>query len=149
MKNWALIVDGLVREITDIDPQGRFHPSMQWVLCGDEVVPGWTYSGAAFSAPAGPDLGKLKADSIAQVRALRTAVFSTLAGIQSQSLASGDTDTAKAICGLQESLKLLPEIDLSACLSQDDINTTFTQAWKAIAALAPAAVQTAFREVLG
>lgn len=27
---WALIVDGVVWEITDIDPNGRFHPS----LCG-------------------------------------------------------------------------------------------------------------------
>ncbi len=50
---WALIADGVVAEITDIDPAGRFHPSLQWQPvdqtggCG----PGWVWDGLTFSAP--------------------------------------------------------------------------------------------------
>jgi|SRR5690554_5420881 len=37
---WARIVNSAVAEITDIDPAGRFHPSIRW-----EVVPSGTESG--------------------------------------------------------------------------------------------------------
>lgn len=42
---WVNIQDGLVREITKLDPEGRYHPSLLWVDIGDneqEVLPGWT-----------------------------------------------------------------------------------------------------------
>lgn len=42
---WALIQDGTVAEITDIDPAGRFHPSIQWVACADDAKPGWQFDG--------------------------------------------------------------------------------------------------------
>lgn len=45
---WALIVDGVVWEITDIDPNGRFHPSLLWVECGDDVEVGYLYDGKKF-----------------------------------------------------------------------------------------------------
>jgi hypothetical protein len=48
---WARIEDGTVAEITNIDPAGRFHPSLVWVTCNSEVEPGWLYDGAAFTAP--------------------------------------------------------------------------------------------------
>ena len=48
---WALIIDGRVTEITEIDPAGRFHPSLVWVECGPEVESGWQYDGEAFSPP--------------------------------------------------------------------------------------------------
>lgn len=48
---WARIENGVVAEITDMDPAGRFHPSLQWVICNDEVRPGWGYVGQAFAAP--------------------------------------------------------------------------------------------------
>jgi len=51
---WALIIDTqdehgnelnrYVHEITDIDPTGRFHPSLVWVECGDEVTQQHHYS---------------------------------------------------------------------------------------------------------
>ncbi len=51
---WALIVDGQVREITDTDPAGRFHPSLHWVPCDGETRPGDVWTGEAFAlAPAG------------------------------------------------------------------------------------------------
>lgn len=49
---WALIIDGTVREITEIDPVGRFHPSLEWIACASTVVPGDRYVGDGFvSAP--------------------------------------------------------------------------------------------------
>lgn len=48
---WALIVDGVVWEITDEDPKGRFHPSLLWVECGDDVEVGYLYDGQKFIFP--------------------------------------------------------------------------------------------------
>lgn len=48
---WALIVDGMVWEITEIDPADRFHPSLVWVECDGSVKPGDLYDGGAFKTP--------------------------------------------------------------------------------------------------
>ena len=96
-----------------------------------------------------PGLADFKAAAIAQVRAMRVPVFATLAGIQSQALANGDTATALAISGLQDKLKALPQIDLSACQTQDDIDAAFVAGWMGIVAAAPANVVSAFNGVLG
>ncbi|SDC64515.1 Phage tail assembly chaperone protein [Pseudomonas guariconensis] len=52
---WALIVDGAVREVTEIDPAGRFHPTLTWVGCGAEVAPGDRYDDGAFWPPLAAD----------------------------------------------------------------------------------------------
>jgi len=49
---WARIENGTVAEITDLDPAGRFHPSLAWMACGAGVKPGWLYDGQSFAAPA-------------------------------------------------------------------------------------------------
>ncbi|MGO0694427.1 hypothetical protein ACTORG_13155 [Pseudomonas guariconensis] len=46
---WALIVDGVVVETTDIDPVGRFHSDLTWLPCGEAVQPGWLCQGDEFS----------------------------------------------------------------------------------------------------
>ncbi len=51
---WARIENGTVAEITDIDPTGRFHPALKWLVCGKDVVPGWNYDGQTYEAPARP-----------------------------------------------------------------------------------------------
>lgn len=33
------------------DINGRYHPSIRWTPCADEVSPGWTFDGAVFSPP--------------------------------------------------------------------------------------------------
>lgn len=50
---WARIEYGAVVEITDIDPEGRFHPSLEWVqLDGRKNVQlGWLYTDGEFSEP--------------------------------------------------------------------------------------------------
>lgn len=47
---WALIDNGRVVELTSEDPAGRFHESLNWVACSDEVQIGWLYSSGVFSA---------------------------------------------------------------------------------------------------
>lgn len=41
MSLWALIVDGRVHEITDIDPADRFTPDLDWRACAGDVNVGW------------------------------------------------------------------------------------------------------------
>lgn len=48
---WALIDNDEVREVTDIDPEGRYHEAFVWVACPANVCVGWLYSGGSFSAP--------------------------------------------------------------------------------------------------
>ncbi|PMY60181.1 MULTISPECIES: tail fiber assembly protein [Pseudomonas] len=48
---WALIIDEVVVEVTDIDPAGRFHPDLIWTSCPKTVLPGWTYDGDGYKAP--------------------------------------------------------------------------------------------------
>lgn len=50
--NWARIDGDRVAEITDIDPEGRFHSSIKWIECSTEVRPGWSYDAGRFSPPA-------------------------------------------------------------------------------------------------
>lgn len=48
---WALIINGIVAELTDIDPAGRFHESLTWVECDQNVAVGWTFGDNGFSQP--------------------------------------------------------------------------------------------------
>jgi hypothetical protein len=95
-----------------------------------------------------PDLADLIFQAKGKVRSLRLTVFATLAGLQSQALANGDITTAKAISGLQDMLKALPDTDLSMCTEQSDIDVVFRGAWASIVATAPESVVSAFNEVL-
>lgn len=51
---WARVENGTVAELTDIDPAGRFHPSMQWRPVGhaSDCGLGWVWDDEACSAPA-------------------------------------------------------------------------------------------------
>lgn len=51
---WARIQNGAVAEITDIDPKGRFHPSIQWEPATSDVAIGDLYDGEAYSKPLEP-----------------------------------------------------------------------------------------------
>lgn len=48
---WALIFDGFVSEVTDIDPTGRYVDEWLWVQCSEEVAYGWQYDGSKFLPP--------------------------------------------------------------------------------------------------
>lgn len=83
----------------------------------------------------------------AKVRVARSNVFTALAGIQSQAIADSDMATAKQISSIQNKLKALPEIDLSACKSEADIEMAFLIVWRGIVEAAPEGVQSAFNGV--
>lgn len=53
-QNWARIEDGVVREVIDFDPAGKFHPSINWVKCPATVDQHFTYDGSTFTAPSPP-----------------------------------------------------------------------------------------------
>lgn len=40
-----------VEETVVVDPEGRFHPSLVWVNCPDNVKPGYLYDGSEFTEP--------------------------------------------------------------------------------------------------
>jgi len=48
MTKWARIEDDIVKEITEIDPSGRFHPSLVWVECPDDTTTGMKYENNTF-----------------------------------------------------------------------------------------------------
>lgn len=46
---WARVEDGIVMEVTDIDPEGRFHPDLKWRPCPANVLPGWLFENGTFA----------------------------------------------------------------------------------------------------
>lgn len=51
---WALVQDGVVLETTDVDPEGRYHPDLEWYGCIAQVLPGWLYANGAFTKAVTP-----------------------------------------------------------------------------------------------
>lgn len=51
---WARIDGDRVAEITDIDPNGRFHPSLQWEIADETISRGDIFDGKAYSKPVEP-----------------------------------------------------------------------------------------------
>lgn len=52
---WARVENGVVQEITDTDPKGRFVKEIedQFISCSDDVEQGYAYTNNTFSAPVG------------------------------------------------------------------------------------------------
>lgn len=62
---WArLNEDGVVAEIINFDPSGKFHPSIQFVECGDDVIIGDQYSDGVFFKPEPPALHRSEAETL-------------------------------------------------------------------------------------
>ncbi|WP_251976705.1 hypothetical protein [Salinicola avicenniae] len=66
---WALINNGVVTEITDIDPEGRFHPSLDWQPCKSEVEPGWLFDGDKLATPPGASIQTLTTAAMSRINA--------------------------------------------------------------------------------
>lgn len=52
---WALIEAGVVGQIEDADPGGRYHPALVWMPAPAGTREGDTWDGARFARPAPPD----------------------------------------------------------------------------------------------
>lgn len=66
---WARVDNGIVMEITDIDPEGRFTQEIvdQFRECPEEVEQGWTYIDGVWNAPyvdPGPTQDELKKQAL-------------------------------------------------------------------------------------
>jgi len=59
---WALIINGAVAELTDIDPAGRFVDTLEWVECPPDAEVGHQYLEGVFSPPAPPIDARTYAD---------------------------------------------------------------------------------------
>ncbi|WP_254204182.1 hypothetical protein [Aeromonas sp. FDAARGOS 1408] len=46
---WARVEENEVKELTGVDPEGRYHESMTWVPCDDGVQIGWMQSASGFA----------------------------------------------------------------------------------------------------
>jgi hypothetical protein len=66
-KIWALIVNSMVAELTDIDPDGRFHPSFIWVDAPETAAVGDMYVDGVFTAPV-PDMAEIEMRKVAVVQ---------------------------------------------------------------------------------
>ena len=66
MSMWARIENATVAEMTNINPQGRFHPSLIWVACPDGTQSGMHYMNGLFTTPP-----RAPADHAAQIAAVR------------------------------------------------------------------------------
>ena len=90
-------------------------------------------------------LQKHKDAALAQVRKMRGDFFYTLAGLQSEALATGNTADAASIASLQQSLRDITATDLSHCTTNEQVDAAFFLAWKAAVTGMPVAVVNAFR----
>lgn len=66
---WARITSGAVVEITDINPEGRFHESLVWIKCADIVQLYWRYDGKHFYEPSNIETDTPQQVTRAQVKA--------------------------------------------------------------------------------
>lgn len=57
---WARIENNIVKELTNVDPTGRFHPSLIWISCSSYCESGWIYDGINFNSPSEPSLEEVK-----------------------------------------------------------------------------------------
>ncbi len=72
---WARIENGTVAEITDLDPAGRFHPTIQWIACGSDTRSGWQYDGEQCKPPPPEPLAGLAARKRREIDAARNEAF--------------------------------------------------------------------------
>jgi hypothetical protein len=111
MAQWARISGGIVAELTDTDPTGRYHPSLIWEPCDANVRVGWTYADGTFAAP----MISLAAGRAAQIALLRTACDAAITGgYTSSALGSAhsypSTPTDQANMAASVLASLLPDL---------------------------------------
>jgi len=153
---WARIENGTVAEITDIDPEGRFHPSIPWEACPAETEIGWSYDGQAFSPPPPEPLEDLADEKRREMDSARDQAFAAgleydiagepdvvqtrpqdqinLLGLSSQAqrlIAAGDTTTLMPFRGLSNETHMLTaeQMDTLALAALAHIEGIYQRSW--------------------
>jgi len=130
---WARIENGTVAEITDLDPVGRFHPSLEWVECGAGVRAGWKYSDGEFSEPEAPEAHIPQSVSMRQARlamlsaGILDAVESMIAAMEGDAgkAARIDWEFAKDV---RRDWPLVAELGAQLGMTEDQIDELFIAA---------------------
>ena len=86
-----------------------------------------------------------KAVVLAEVRALRAALFPTLAGLQAEAMARGNQADAMAIANIQQGARDITATALTGAVTKAEIEAKYKAAWLSLLATAPASVISAFR----
>ncbi len=94
---WARIEGGIVRELTDQDPAGRWHESIVWVPCDALVEVGDGYDGTDFGPP--PPMTRDEAKEVRAVNVARIRVTVT-SGREYDGDETSQNRMARAILGL-------------------------------------------------
>lgn len=153
---WARINGDRVAEITDIDPEGRFHPSITWVPCSPDTQPGWHYDGEHIQPPPPEPLDVLAARKRQEIDTARDAAFAVglpyniagepdvvqtrpqdqinLLGLSAKAqrlLAAGDTETTFTFRGLSNVNRMLTatEMDALALAALAHIEGIYQRSW--------------------
>lgn len=108
---WARIENATVAEMTSIDPQDRFPPSLNWIACPDDTQPGMQYADGLFTVKP-----KTPIDLAAQIASRR--YQHETAGITANSV---NIDTSR------DSQALITAAALSAVM-----DPTYVCVWKAL-----------------
>ena len=87
----------------------------------------------------------LAAKSLIEVRSMRAAFFPTLAGLQAEAMARGNTADAMAIAVIQQGARDITATALTGAITKAEIEAKFKAAWLSLLATAPASVIAAFR----
>ena len=112
---------------------------------------GWQYEEwrAAGGAPLPadvPSLAELRDLALTGIRIQRAALFLTLAGLQSEALARNNTVEAMAIANLQQGMRDITQLNLSAFTTKAQIDAAFVAAWAVLITVAPQTAKQAFTE---
>lgn len=153
---WARIDGDRVAEITDIDPAGRFHSSIQWVPCSPDTQPGWHYDGEHIQPPPPEPIADLAARKRQEIDTARDAAFAVglpyniagepdvvqtrpqdqinLLGLSAKAqrlLAAGDTETTFTFRGLSNVNRTLTaeEMDALALAALAHIEGIYQRSW--------------------
>ena len=110
---WARLDNDRVIETTDIDPEGRFHPSLMWESVPVDVTPNSTRSGDAWL------IVHWDADDHARAQILQA----NIAGLQ------GDASAADRIAGYERELvEVQARLDAETALASGEGSDTVASA---------------------
>lgn len=115
---WCRVDNGVVVEIADIDPAGRYHPAVKWHACPADVEPGWVFNGVVFSLPPPPPLpalAEVRADVVAAINAaFETACSALLADEPPSATATYAVQQAEAESWDRDNSAPTPMLDMLA-----------------------------------
>ncbi len=93
---WARIEFGSAVELTDQDPEGRFHPSLLWVACAENTQIGDQWDGNTFTRPVLADPLPMVPQSVTPWQIRKALNQTGLRSAVEAAVAAGDQDTQDA-----------------------------------------------------